>query len=146
MIKNKIDLRKQNQGIVPNIVHSFDASNIALLVKGITADFNMNHKMNLLTIHDCFATNANDVDSMVLQVKLAFLSLYSDKSFITTYHNFILDYIHKTGYLITNKQSEGQKISYVVTDKVTLRIPNIPQFKMNPNLRWNILGSQYFIN
>jgi DNA-directed RNA polymerase len=102
--------------------------------------------MNLLTIHDCFATNANDVDSMVLQVKLAFLSLYSDKSFITTYHNFILDYIHKTGYLITNKQSEGQKISYVVTDKVTLRIPNIPQFKMNPNLRWNILGSQYFIN
>jgi hypothetical protein len=51
MIKDKIDLRKQNYGIVPNIVHS--ASNIALLVKGITANFNKNYQINLLTLYDC---------------------------------------------------------------------------------------------
>ena len=28
-IKDKINLRKQNEGIVPNITHSFDASNIS---------------------------------------------------------------------------------------------------------------------
>jgi len=131
---------------VPNIVHSFDASNIALLVKGITSDFNINNKMNLLTIHDCFATNTNDVDSLILHVKLAFIALYSDQSFISSYHNFILDYIHKTGYIITNKQSDEEMIYYVITDKEKLRIPNLPPFTMDKNLRWNILGSQYFIN
>lgn len=77
--KLQIDLRKKNIAIVPNVVHSFDASNIALLVKGITEEFN-DRKFNLLTaprsaIHDCFATNANDVYFMVYHVKTAFLSL-----------------------------------------------------------------------
>lgn len=61
MDRNVTDIRKQNNAIVPNVVHSFDASNIALLVENISSNFSDN-KMNLLTIHDCFATNANDVD------------------------------------------------------------------------------------
>jgi len=147
--KDKMDLRKQNNAIVPNLVHSFDASNISLLVKNLTDDFNPMHKINLLTIHDCFATNANDVDFMILQVKLAFLELYSDESFITSYHNFILDYIKKTGNIIINKTSSDPDNSgkeYVVTDQGTFKIPNQPPFSIDENLKFRVLSSQYFIN
>lgn len=89
MNRNLTDIRKQNNSIVPNVVHSFDASNIALLVENLSSNF-INKKMDLITIHDCFATNANDVDEMVLKVKLSFIALYSDRSFIKDYHNFIL--------------------------------------------------------
>nr|QWO71409.1 RNA polymerase [Termitomyces sp. T123] len=137
MDKNLTDLRKQNNSIVPNVVHSFDASNIALLVENITSNFTSN-KMNLITIHDCFATNANDVDEMILKVKLSFIALYADKSFIDSYHKFILDFIKKTGFLVEE--------SYVITDNTRLLIPKVPSFSINNNLRFNILSSQYFIN
>jgi DNA-directed RNA polymerase len=104
MNKEEIDIRKQNNAIVPNIVHSFDAANISLLVKIVSSNFDT-RKMNLLTIHDCFATNANDVEKMRSGVKLGFLAIYSEKSFIDSYYDFIIDFIKKTGYNIIEKTS-----------------------------------------
>jgi len=54
MDRNLTDLRKQNNSIVPNIVHSFDASIISLLLENISSNFTLN-KMNLITIKDCLA-------------------------------------------------------------------------------------------
>jgi DNA-dependent RNA polymerase len=144
--RNLTDIRKQNNSIVPNIVHSFDASNIALLVENISSNFK-NKKMDLITIHDCFATNSNDVDEMVLKVKLSFIALYSDRSFIEDYHNFILDFIQKTGFVISEISSPlGEINTYVTTDNIRLLIPKVPPFSLNKNLRFDILSSQYFIN
>jgi len=42
MDRNLTDLRKQNNSIVPIIVHSFDASVIALLLENITSNFTLN--------------------------------------------------------------------------------------------------------
>jgi DNA-directed RNA polymerase len=98
-IKDKISLRKQNEGIVPNVVHSFDASNISLLIKELLKN---KHNINILTIHDCFACSGNDVELMVFNVKLAFSILYSNKCFVNDYHNFIVDYIIKSGYTVVN--------------------------------------------
>jgi DNA-directed RNA polymerase len=146
MNRNLIDLRKQNNSIVPNVVHSFDASNIALLVENISSNFTIK-KMNLITIHDCFATNANDVDEMILKVKLSFIALYSDRSFIEAYHNFILDFIKKTGFVIEEIYTPKSEInSYVISDNISHLIPKVPAFSINKNLRFDILASQYFIN
>lgn len=54
-----------------------------------------NNKINLLTIHDCFPTNAYDVDKMISGVKLVILTLYSEKSFIAGYYNFIIEFKQK---------------------------------------------------
>nr|QWO71408.1 RNA polymerase [Termitomyces sp. K2P1] len=140
-----IDLRRQNNAIVPNVVHSFDASNIALLVENISSSFSEN-QINLLTIHDCFATNANDVEDMILKVKLAFISLYSDKLFIDGYHNFILEFLCKSGFHLIEKEYKGEKIKQVQTETANFPIPKKPLFTSNKDLRFNLLGSQYFIN
>jgi DNA-directed RNA polymerase len=135
-IKEKINLRKQNEAIVPNIVHSFDASNISLLIKELIKN---NNNINILTIHNCFATHANNVELMRYHVKLAFLLLYFNNNFINYYHNFIIDYVKKSGFIIES--------NYVwISTKKKIEIPSIPDLKYNKDFEENILGSQYFIN
>jgi DNA-directed RNA polymerase, mitochondrial len=135
-IKDKINLKKQNEGIVPNVVHSFDASNIALLVKELLKN---KHNINILTIHDCFATNANNVELMSWHVKFAFSMLYSNKSFVNNYHNFIIEYIVKSNFDVINN------IIYLNGKKVA-KLPKPPIFVGFKEFEENILGSQYFIN
>jgi hypothetical protein len=135
-IVDEINLKKQNEGIVPNIVHSFDASNISLLIKELLKN---KHNINILTIHDCFATNANNVELMVFNVKVAFSMLYSNKSFVDNYHNFILDYIVNSGYTVVNN------VVYLNGKKIN-KLPTPPCFANFKDFKDNILGSQYFIN
>lgn len=116
-------------------MHSFDASNISLLVKELLINYN---KINMLTIHDCFATNANDVDLMVWHVKFAFLMLYSNKNFVNSYHNFILEYLIKSGLTVKDK--------FVCLNGKKTKLPIPPKFEMMADFEDNILGSQYFIN
>lgn len=135
-IKDKINLKKQNEGIVPNIIHSFDASNISLLIKELLKNKN---NINILTIHDCFATSSNDVDLMVFNVKVAFSMLYSNKSFVNDYHNLIIDYVVKSKYKIVGN------VVYIEDGK-KVKLPTPPTFENFKDFKDNILGSQYFIN
>jgi DNA-directed RNA polymerase len=137
-LKDKVNLRKQNQSIVPNIVHSFDAGNIAILVKQLLSNENY---INLFTIHDCFATSANDVQLMKFQVRFAFMLLYSKKQFIEAYHEFIINYIKNSGYIVNCDETE-----VVLSRKKSLKIPIKPVFEQNKDFIDNILGSEYFIN
>lgn len=74
---------------------------------------------------------------MVLQVKLAFLFLYTNNSFIKDYHEFILKYIEKSGY---------KNIEVICIKGKKHKLPTVPNFKLTKELKENILGSQYFIN
>lgn len=70
----KLDKRKQGQGISPNFVHSCDAAHLMLTVvratqKGIT---------NFAMIHDSFGTTAGDADEMFMVVREAFVEMYSE--------------------------------------------------------------------
>jgi len=60
MDRNLTDLRKQNNSIVPIIVHSFDATVIAVLIENITSNFTLN-KRNLIQFKDCFAFCDKDI-------------------------------------------------------------------------------------
>jgi DNA-directed RNA polymerase len=113
-----------------------DASNVALLIKNI---LNMTKNINILTIHDCFATNANNIEMIFLNVKLAFLFIYSNDNFITTYHNFIINYIKNSGYVIDNNSEY-----IIISTKKRIQIPQKPFFEKNTYFKENILGSQYF--
>nr|BBH42977.1 RNA polymerase [Marophrys sp. SRT127] len=54
---DKINKRKQRDGLMPNVVHSFDAANIVATAKVL-------HKKNIefFTIHDCFAAHASEAE------------------------------------------------------------------------------------
>jgi hypothetical protein len=135
-IRDKINLRKQNEGIVANVTHSFDASNIAILIKELLKS---NNEINIFTIHDCFSSNANDVELVTFYVKIAFLFLYLNKNFVQTYHEFILTYIKNSNYIINNDQ-------IILKCNKIINIPKIPNFTIQRDFEENILGSRYFLN
>lgn len=70
--KDKLDRRRQSQGISPNYVHSCDAAHMMLTVvrahqEGIT---------NFAMIHDSFGTTAGDTEKMFYIVRNAFVEMY----------------------------------------------------------------------
>jgi DNA-dependent RNA polymerase len=152
----KVNKLKQKDGIVASLIHSMDASNIALLINKIRE---INWKVNLVTVHDCFITDANHCEFINFRVKAAFISLYQDQNFIDEFHNNFINYLKK---ISENNQSiilfcNDTKILYekpIKTNKkdnkilkfkqCELVIPKKPIFNDNLNLN-NILNSTYFL-
>jgi DNA-dependent RNA polymerase len=54
---------------MPNLIHSLDASNIHLLTLKLTGQ-------PLYTVHDCFATTANNMSQLNKLIKEAFIQIY----------------------------------------------------------------------
>lgn len=70
--KEKLDRRRQRQGIAPNFVHSCDAAHLMLtVVRASQEDIN-----NFSMIHDSFGTTAGDAERMFTIVREAFVEMY----------------------------------------------------------------------
>ena len=83
---DKLDKRKQGQGISPNFVHSCDAAHLMLTVvraaqKGIT---------NYAMIHDSFGTTAGDAEEMFMIVREAFVEMYTEIEVLENFRDEIL--------------------------------------------------------
>ncbi len=69
---NEIDKNGHQKGLSPNFIHSLDASHLMVAVnnlakKGVT---------DIVTVHDSFATHANDVGKMSLTLREMFIELH----------------------------------------------------------------------
>lgn len=135
---NVINVQKQNYSIVPNLIHSLDAANISILINYI---INNGNKINLLTIHDCFATDANNIEYVNLQVKLAFLCIYQNKDFLINFHNYAINHLIQLG-IVLNKD----RTAVILDSGICIEVPKLPDFNNNFDLKYNLLNSPYFIN
>jgi DNA-directed RNA polymerase len=74
---------------MPNIIHSLDATTIALLYK----DW---QKIGCLyTVHDCFATTANLVPLLINSLKFVYIRLYSDTDYLIQFDELVKTNINK---------------------------------------------------
>jgi DNA-directed RNA polymerase, mitochondrial len=83
---DKLDRRRQSQGIAPNYVHSCDAAHMMLTVvrakqEGIT---------NFAMIHDSFGTTAGDVEQLYHTVRESFVEMYEEIPVLETFRDEIL--------------------------------------------------------
>lgn|ERR1700727_517344 len=140
-INKKLDKSKIHTAFMPNLIHSLDASNIHLLIPKLT-------DQPLYTIHDCFATDANNMQNLELFIKEAFIEIYfRDGNYLIGMHNNLVRQIldHAEKYYINDK---GENI--VLIDKKEMKIPNLPdQFTSTEHNQLFIkvvLKSKFFIN
>lgn len=82
-VKDSIDIRKQWRATMPNLIHSLDASTIAMLYD------NLHNKKCIYTVHDCFATTANNVPHLIDMLKLTYLDLYSNNDYLKQFDMFV---------------------------------------------------------
>jgi DNA-directed RNA polymerase len=100
---------------MPNFIHSFDAAHIVLILMKIEK----NCKLSVITIHDCFGTQANYAELLGEIVKECFIAMYIGKDCIDNFHNHILNCI-KLSYKI-----DGNKV--INKNGEELNIPEKPE-------------------
>jgi DNA-directed RNA polymerase len=133
---DKLDKGKQVQSIIPNIIHSLDASHLMNIIKNATID-NFNP---VITIHDCFGTLPNKMGSLEYKVKKEFILLYSDNQFLHDYHNRFLQNLKDNQFEI----QIVDKKHFVLLEDQLLEIPSLPQLgKLDLE---NIKNSKYMIS
>nr|P33541.2 RecName: Full=Probable DNA-directed RNA polymerase [Neurospora intermedia]CAA36326.1 RNA polymerase [Neurospora intermedia] len=71
---NEKDSRREVQAIIPNIIHSLDASHLTMIIDSWDS--------YILPIHECFGTHPNDMYKLAEQVRECFILLYSKNDFL----------------------------------------------------------------
>ena len=124
---DKLNKSRQNLAFIPNFVHSLDATVLFKTVDNFYTVLrtgkkkNLSQIFNLITIHDCFATTAGNINNMEMAVKQSFLEVYQGNKFFN-------DLISKWENI----------------EKIKLSSKDRPKFG-NYNVR-EVLKSKYFIN
>jgi DNA-directed RNA polymerase len=140
---------------MPNLIHSLDGTTIALLVNFLK---NLGIS-NLYTIHDCFASTANNISIINEYVRESFCQTYADVSFLFNLHIFFMEYIlgnykiycKDTSEFITDakniKRNEALSFNYeVYFENKTIIIPKLPETGDFKNIRINIKNATYLLN
>jgi DNA-directed RNA polymerase len=73
--KAELSVTKQRTSVAPNIVHSFDASHMMLVILNMPSD------TSFAMVHDSFGCHACDVDQMLEVTKRVFVDIYSQDWF-----------------------------------------------------------------
>jgi DNA-directed RNA polymerase len=150
---DKINKVSQESAFMPNLIHSMDASTITLLVKKLR----FLGIYNLYTIHDCFATTANNISLVNELVRDSFCEIYANDDFLINLHKFFIEYIKGNFKVLYNYNyiNEDSVISkemitkgklHIIYKGNTIEIPNLPKIGEFKNLKESIKKAIYLIN
>jgi len=75
--KTKLDKEKQIRAFMPNLIHSLDAASLVILINNYFDGYEYDYK-NIYAVHDCFAVTAKNVDFIINNLKMIYISLYAN--------------------------------------------------------------------
>ena len=132
---------KQIRALMPNLIHSMDATTLALLVN-LYFDKTSQSVNNFYSIHDCFAVTANNVEKLISIIKIVYINIYSDNSYITKFDKGIIENIKlQFGSHAFNDLNRKIKINDLELD-----YPDLNKVLLGKIKAENILKSEYIIN
>lgn len=108
---DSLDYNAIKTGLMPNFIHSLDATNIHLLIK-LILDLNMNN-INLYTIHDCFATDYKNIALLEILIKKSFADIYFNQDYLKFINQLFLKQIEEK-ISIRSEYSEGKTTKYIL--------------------------------
>lgn len=133
----KLDKLKQIQAIIPNVIHSLDASHLINIINtGLNSKRN-----NIITVHDCFGTHPNEIDDLKKLVILEFIKLYTNDDFLFLFHKRLLQSFSDNQIEIYTDEN-GKK--YIQNKRTKIYFPEIPPKGQLDLLK--IIDSKYIIN
>lgn len=96
--KINMDTRKQKTALMPNLIHSLDASVLFLLYNSFyKTTFKYDKNVNFYSVHDCYGVSAKYVDTLITILKTIYIELYSDSVYIQKFDQDIITLI-KSSY------------------------------------------------
>src|SRR5882724_6441508 len=137
---NKLNTRKIKTSFMPNLVHSLDASNIHILCEKL-------NNQPLYTIHDCFASTANNMYDIEKKVKASFIEIYfNNENYLEKMHMNLIDQIKS----INNEIININENEYIIINNKNYIIPKLPEAFTNKDIMdtfiQGIKRSKFFIS
>lgn len=140
---NKLNKRKQIRALMPNLIHSLDASSLALVVdmffKENIKDSNIN---NFYSIHDCFAVTANNIVNLIKYIKLVYIKIYSDEQYLRKFDEGIINSIK----LQFGINSFNDELKLIKIDNLILNYPDVELVISGQVDKEKINKASYIIN
>ena len=99
--KEKYDKSKQIRALMPNLIHSLDASSLSLLYDKFNYIFD---QPQFLAILDCFGTTLDKVFLLKTLLASVYMDIYSNDPYLDKFDANILDYIEQTGKIIDKEK------------------------------------------
>jgi DNA-dependent RNA polymerase len=133
-----LDIRKQTQAIIPNIIHSLDANHLIKIINSAKED----NLSPIISIHDCFGTHPNKMGELEFKIKKEFILLYTNENFINTFHNRIIQSITDNNINILTINNKNY-VEIENEDCTLVEIPNVPKLgELDLN---NIIHAKYMV-
>lgn len=88
---DKINKRKMAMAIAPNFVHSMDAAHMLRTVELLLEL--VGPSIHLSMVHDSYATHAADAEVLSLAIRQAFVQMYNEKCWLTSFRDEVAEQI-----------------------------------------------------
>lgn len=140
MPTDQMDYKSMYNGLMPNLIHSLDASNIHLLIDKINKYYVFVDKknINLYTIHDCFATDYKNMKILEILVRISFIELYFKEDYLSKLNEDFINQIESCTTVFTESfyDTDIKKIKYLKyieienkNNKINkIYLPQLPNF------------------
>jgi len=137
--KDKFNSNKQIRSLMPNLIHSLDSVSLSLLYDKF---YNVYKPVvQFYSIHDCFSTTIDKVDTLKTLLASVYMDIYSKDSYLDKFNNSIWNQIEQSGIEYDRK---NRTIKLELSDEEnktkTYTIHDIEWVKSNKNV------SKYIIN
>jgi DNA-directed RNA polymerase len=90
--KDEYDRNKQITALMPNLIHSLDSTSLCMLYEVFSSKYN---NVQFYSIHDCFGTTAEKVDTLKRLLTSVYVDLYSDDHYLINFDNDMFANIEK---------------------------------------------------
>lgn len=139
-IENSLDKRKQVNAIIPNIIHSFDASHLIEIINSVSLK-----SLYILPIHDCYGTHPNDMDKVAYEVRLQFIKIYSQENFLRKLRDKVIYELKSHSIEVKSDSLGNEYVEFRKSERKIekIEIPKSPELgKFNIN---DLIKAEYMI-
>lgn len=129
-VRDKYDEDKQIISLMPNLIHSLDASSLTLLYNSFASCSASESKFTqFFSVHDCFATTCDKVSLLKTILASVYTDLYTDNPYLIKFDNSVLTNIEdntdypldrekRLVYIDGNKPYKIHDIKWVINEKI----------------------------
>lgn len=136
---NNNDTRTEVQAIIPNIIHSMDASHLIEVI----LEWSTKSKY-ILSIHDCFGTHPNDMHNLTNLVRETFIKLYVTGDFLEKINNKFMTNIED--YKVPIVEWKGKRCVQITNKRKRNEYFELPILPEKGDLDINKINGKYFIS
>lgn len=123
--KVKMDKPKQITALMPNLVHSLDASTLALLYNSFYNSVENNKSVNFYSVHDCYGVTAKYVDTLINLLRTVYIDIYSNKGYIQSFDRDVINSI--IAAYGEDKCNYEDKTRTLFVNKKKIVLPDLPE-------------------